>query len=97
MIHKLLDAYSSIMDELYKDGGRKFLFGNIPPLDKSPFIRRQGNGIAEACGKYIAAYNVALACRVTEWGKEYTDVSFPLLCLTISSELGAKSGNHRPQ
>ena len=75
-VPKLVDAYFSYVDQLYKTGGRKFLFLNLNPFDRSPPELAKGAKYSASLSDYIKEYNKQLEQRVKSWGSNHRDVSF---------------------
>ncbi|RAK97838.1 putative cellulose-binding GDSL lipase/acylhydrolase [Aspergillus ibericus CBS 121593] len=72
---KLINRLLSLVEEIYENGGRKFLFLNVPPTDRTPFFIDQGNETTAAVKSYLAVYNRNLKEKVEEWGVEKGDVT----------------------
>ena len=85
-VPKLLDAYFSYVEQLYKDGGRKFLFLNLNPFDRSPPLLAKGANNAASCSAYSKEYNTQLERRVKDWSSNHKDVSFDFPITILSNE-----------
>lgn len=59
--------YKAQAEKLYANGGRKFIFLNVPPVSRSPQIANQGTTVAAGHAKWLAAFNAALETMVTEF------------------------------
>lgn len=79
----LINEYQSLAEEIYADGGRKFLFLNVPPTSRSPYILDQGPDVAEAHAAWLNVFNEGLSSMVNDFGAEHPDVRiFLVLVLT---------------
>lgn len=67
--------YESLVEEIYADGGRKFLFLNAPPTSRSPFILAEGAQASEAHAAWVTAYNDGLDIMVERFRRKHGDVS----------------------
>jgi phospholipase/lecithinase/hemolysin len=69
--------YKSLVEEIYADGGRRFLFVNVPPASRSPYILDQGESVSEKHAAWTTAYNDGLASMRAELEDAHDDVSIP--------------------
>ena len=76
---KLISRLESLVEEVYKNGGRKFLFLNVPPTSRSPLFLDQGEEVVEQHAAYLAVYNENLEGMVERFNKGKGDVSFSFL------------------
>jgi len=67
--------YESLVLDIYKNGGRKFLFLNVPPTDRSPYFLEQGNATTTQLAAWIKAYNEGLVTMVRKLKSKHSDVS----------------------
>ncbi|CAL5870081.1 uncharacterized protein PFLUO_LOCUS4315 [Penicillium psychrofluorescens] len=74
----LINEYQSLAEEIYADGGRKFLFLNVPPTSRSPYILDQGPDVAEAHAAWLNVFNEGLSSMVNDFGAEHPD-ALPIL------------------
>ncbi|PWY78524.1 cellulose-binding GDSL lipase/acylhydrolase [Aspergillus sclerotioniger CBS 115572] len=70
----LTTRLQALMQEVYDNGGRKFLFLNVPPTDRTPMFIDQGSETTAAVGAYLGVYNRNLKDMVERWGRERGDV-----------------------
>jgi phospholipase/lecithinase/hemolysin len=66
-----LDRYFSQVDDLYKKGGRSFLFVNVPPLERAPLFVEQGASTVAAVKASTDDFNTQFAQRVKQFQKAY--------------------------
>lgn len=71
----MIARYNSLVEELYGDGARKFLFINVPPTTRSPAIQSQGVSAVAKHEKFVAIFNDALEDMVLDFNSAYDDVS----------------------
>lgn len=67
--------YKTQAEKLYANGGRKFLFLNVPPTSRSPQIANQGTTVEAGHAKWLAAFNAALKTMVNEFISDNSGVS----------------------
>ncbi|OJI82311.1 hypothetical protein ASPTUDRAFT_45756 [Aspergillus tubingensis CBS 134.48] len=72
---KLISRLESLVEEVYKNGGRKFLFLNVPPTSRSPLFLDQGEEVVEQHAAYLAVYNENLEGMVERFNKGKGDVT----------------------
>ncbi|KAJ5103249.1 hypothetical protein N7532_003778 [Penicillium argentinense] len=75
LVPNLMDQYESLIKEIYNDGGRKFLFLNVPPTNRSPYFIDQGSDTTTQLAAWIQAYNDGLANMVETFKSEHSDVT----------------------
>lgn len=63
------------MEEVYANGGRKFLFLNVPPTSRSPLFLDQGEEVVKQHAEYLAVFNRNLEGMVERFNKGKGDVS----------------------
>ena len=85
---KLISRLESLVEEVYKNGGRKFLFLNVPPTSRSPLFLEQGEEVVKQHAEYLSVYNENLEGMVDDFTKKKGDVSFFLSCSLYFSVLG---------
>jgi hypothetical protein len=66
--------YRSLIEEIYADGGRKFLFLNVPPASRSPYILDQGESVSQQHAAWTTVYNDGLAKMRAEFKAAHHDV-----------------------
>ncbi|KAJ5602017.1 hypothetical protein N7510_011551 [Penicillium lagena] len=74
----LINKYQSVAEELYSDGGRKFLFLNVPPTSRSPYILDQGPDVVAAHAAWLKVFNEGLSSMVKDFGAKHRDAT-PIL------------------
>ncbi|KAJ6131395.1 hypothetical protein N7523_001855 [Penicillium sp. IBT 18751x] len=74
LVPKLMTQYESLLEQVYGDGGRKFLFLNAPPTSRSPFILASGAQASEAHAAWVTAYNDGLYTMVKQFKRKHDDV-----------------------
>ncbi|KAJ5514614.1 Lipase GDSL [Penicillium fimorum] len=67
LVPKIMAQYKTQAEKIYANGGRKFIFLNVPAVSRSPQIVNQGTAVAANHAKWLAAYNAALKSMVTEF------------------------------
>ncbi|KAF7716839.1 Acetylesterase [Penicillium ucsense] len=73
LVPKLMAQYRSLIEEVYSDGGRKFLFINVPPTGRSPLILDQGESASQKHAAWTEAYNRGLEEMRKEFHKAHKD------------------------
>lgn len=71
---KLITRYLSLVEKIYNDGGRKFLFINVPPTGRTPMFLDQGDEAVKQLGAYVETFNKNLEAKVKEFNANHTDV-----------------------
>lgn len=66
--------YKTQAENIYANGGRKFIFLNVPPTSRSPQIADQGTTVAAGHAKWLAAFNTALQTMVNEFIEDNSGV-----------------------
>ncbi|GLA13817.1 hypothetical protein AnigIFM62618_011072 [Aspergillus niger] len=72
---KLISRLESLVEEVYKNGGRKFLFLNVPPTSRSPLFLEQGEEVVKQHAEYLSVYNENLQGMVDDFTKKKGDVT----------------------
>lgn len=54
---KIFAVISSLVDKIYKAGGRNYVFINVPPLDRTPLIVPQGETAVSLSKADVASWN----------------------------------------
>lgn len=80
IIPKLMKRYESLVEKIYSDGGRKFLFLNVPPTSRTPSFLAQGSDVQKTHMEWVAVYNKQLASMVKGFETDHPDVSLFLWC-----------------
>jgi phospholipase/lecithinase/hemolysin len=63
----LLNAEFALVTKLYNAGARNFLFINVPPTDRSPFMIAQGDWTITHLQPVIVTHNSKLAAKVSSF------------------------------
>ncbi|KAL2013240.1 hypothetical protein VTN00DRAFT_765 [Thermoascus crustaceus] len=71
---KLMAHYTSLVEELYADGERKFLFLNVPPTTRSPLIQSQGQSAIVKHEKFVSIFNDALEVMALSFNLAHAEV-----------------------
>lgn len=71
---KLIARYRSLAEKIYRDGGRKFLFLNVPPASRTPQFLEQGDETVKAHAKYLSVFNEKLEAMVKSFTASHEDV-----------------------
>jgi phospholipase/lecithinase/hemolysin len=74
LVPKLMARYESLVEEIYADGGRRFLFLNVPPTSRSPSILAEGTQASETHAAWVAVYNDGLSTMVESFKRKHRDV-----------------------
>jgi hypothetical protein len=70
------DQYFGLMENLYNTGARKFLFINMPPLDRTPMIMNHTDDIIEEFSEGVTLFNEVLLPTYVDWfRRNYSNVS----------------------
>lgn len=70
-----MDRYESLIESIYNDGGRKFLFLNVPPTSKSPNFISQGEDAMTKHAAWVDIFNKGLASMIEGFKGKHSDVS----------------------
>lgn len=77
---KLIARYKSLVETLYRDGGRKFLFINVPPTTRTPEYSEKSEADKKKHAKYLSYFNDKLEDMVNDVAKQDgVRYSFPQL------------------
>jgi hypothetical protein len=68
--------YKSLIEEIYANGGRKFLFLNVPPTSRSPLFLDQGTDVVNAHAAWVTAYNKGLTSMIKSFKSSHSGVSY---------------------
>jgi hypothetical protein len=74
LVPTLMAQYRSLVEEIYADGGRKFLFVNVPSVSRSPYILDQGQSISDNHAAWTTLYNEGLAKLRADFIAAHRDV-----------------------
>ncbi|CAI7664489.1 unnamed protein product [Penicillium bialowiezense] len=67
LVPKLMAQYKSLMEKLYANGARKFLFLNVPPVSRAPLILNQGTDVVKAHAAWLKSYNEGLKAMIDDF------------------------------
>ena len=85
---KLIARYRSLVEKIYRDGGRKFLFLNVPATSRTPKFLEQGDEAVTAHATYLSVFNEKLESMVKSFTASHEDVcSAPLKKYNIADEM----------
>ncbi|CAG8049184.1 unnamed protein product [Penicillium nalgiovense] len=87
----LMAQYKCLIEKIYASGGRKFLFLNVPPTDRSPMIIKEGPEAVKAYATWVKAYNNGLQSMIDVFKSSYTDTNRLLSFFTIRGPLCRRS------
>ncbi|KAJ5924097.1 Acetylesterase [Penicillium verhagenii] len=76
LVPELMAVYKSLAEQIYAKGGRKFLFLNVPPTSRSPYILDQGIAASRAHAAWLAVYNEYLKLMVLGFQDEHPEVGW---------------------
>ncbi|KAJ5294363.1 hypothetical protein N7508_009184 [Penicillium antarcticum] len=72
LVPKLMAQYESLVGEIYANGGRKFLFLNVPPTSRSPLFLDQGTDVVNAHAAWVTAYNKGLQSMIKSFKSNHS-------------------------
>jgi phospholipase/lecithinase/hemolysin len=67
--------YKYLIEKIYANGGRKFLFLNVPPTSRSPLFLDQGTDVVNAHAAWVTAYNKGLQSMIKSFKSKHSGVS----------------------
>lgn len=67
LVPKLMAQYKSLVEKIYANGGRKFLFLNVPPVSRAPLILNQGTDVVKAHAAWLTSYNEGLKAMIDDF------------------------------
>ncbi|KAJ5669083.1 hypothetical protein N7462_010153 [Penicillium macrosclerotiorum] len=74
IVPELMAQYKSLIEEIYSDGGRKFLFLNVPSVSRSPYILDQGESVSELHAAWTTVFNNGLSAMIKDFKTNHKDV-----------------------
>lgn len=89
LVPRLMARYKWLAEELYCDGARKFVFVNVPPTSRSPYIMNRGLESSRQHAAWLSIFNQGLKLMVLGFRDAHPDVSVPLIQSSIFSLLKA--------
>lgn len=84
---KLIARYRSLVEKIYSDGGRKFLFLNVPAVSRTPKILSQGDQATKSHEKYLSVFNQNVESMVKNFTSSHEHVRVPLFLLWEKEKL----------
>ncbi|KAG2420450.1 hypothetical protein HFD88_000062 [Aspergillus terreus] len=69
------NKYESLFQQIYRDGGRKFLILNVPPIQRSPFWESQGTDAVNQLATYLPILNKAIADFARDFKRRHRDAT----------------------
>lgn len=73
---QILDSYFGQVDVLYRAGGRRFVFINVPPTNRTPLFISQGANTTGPAAADVADWNHVLVRRAARWGAARPDARY---------------------
>lgn len=73
---RLVARYRSLVEKIYRDGGRKFLLLNVPAASRSPMFLDQGDEAVKSHAEYLSVFNESLESMVKNFTADHEDVCF---------------------
>lgn len=80
VVSKLIARYEELVEKIYADGGRKFLFLNVPPTSRSPNMLSQGSDAVKKHAAWLDVFNKGLQSMVKDFKTNHSDVVFIISC-----------------
>lgn len=74
VVPTLMAQYASLVEGIYASGGRKFLFVNVPPTSRSPYILSSGEAASEEHAAWLQVFNEGLSSMVDRFRANHSDV-----------------------
>ncbi|KAJ5094835.1 Acetylesterase [Penicillium angulare] len=74
IVPMLMAQYKSLVEQIYAKGGRKFLFLNVPPTSRSPFILEYGLAASQEHAAWLAVFNEYLKLMILGFQDEHPEV-----------------------
>lgn len=74
VVPELVDRYFSLVDELYRDGARQFLFLNVPSVTRSPRILEGTEELVKKHAHCVDVFNIAFDSHFAEFKSSHEDV-----------------------
>jgi len=71
--------YKTLIEKIYANGGRKFLFLNVPPTSRSPLFLNQGTDVVNAHAAWVTAYNKGLKSMIHDFKSNHSGVRLDLV------------------
>ncbi|OQE47544.1 hypothetical protein PENCOP_c001G06049 [Penicillium coprophilum] len=78
LVPRLMAQYRFLVEKVYASGGRKFLFLNVPPTDRSPMIIKEGPEAVKTYATWVKAYNNGLQTMINDFKSSHTDTTIVL-------------------
>jgi phospholipase/lecithinase/hemolysin len=79
LVPVLMAQYKTLIEKIYANGGRKFLFLNVPPTSRAPLFLDQGTEVVNAHAAWVTAYNNGLKSMINDFKSNYSGVSHEIL------------------
>lgn len=67
--------YKLLVEQIYAKGGRKYLFLNVPPTSRSPYILDQGIEASHEHAAWLSVFNEHLELMVLGFQTDHPEVS----------------------
>ncbi|KAJ5507968.1 hypothetical protein N7527_010111 [Penicillium freii] len=78
LVPTLMAQYKFLIEKLYASGGRKFLFLNVPPTDRSPMVIKEGPEAVKTYATWVKAYNDGLQSMINNFKSSHDDTTIVL-------------------
>ncbi|OQD71930.1 hypothetical protein PENPOL_c001G04883 [Penicillium polonicum] len=78
LVPTLMAQYRLLIEKLYASGGRKFLFLNVPPTDRSPMVINEGPEAVKTYATWVKAYNDGLQSMIDDFKLSHNDTTIVL-------------------
>lgn len=65
-----MSQYKALVEKIYRDGGRKFLFLNAPPAGRTPKFLNKGEEARKKHAKYVSVFNKKLEAMVKDVARQ---------------------------
>ncbi|KAJ5773509.1 hypothetical protein N7457_008405 [Penicillium paradoxum] len=72
LVPTLMAQYKFLIERLYAAGGRKFLFLNVPPTNRTPMIIKEGPDAVKTYTTWVKAYNDGLESMIDDFESTHT-------------------------
>ena len=74
VVPMLMAEYRSLVQQIYDKGGRNFLFLNVPPTSRSPYILASGLEASREHAAWLSVYNEGLKLMAMGFQDDHPDV-----------------------
>ncbi|KAJ5784788.1 Acetylesterase [Penicillium pulvis] len=74
LVPELMAEYKLLVEQIYAKGGRKFLFLNVPPTSRSPYILDQGLEASQEHAAWLSVFNEHLKLMVLGFQDDHPEI-----------------------